>query len=79
VKISNLSALPVGAHIGLAHGNGTDGFFERDGSSLLRADYPALFAIIGTTFGAADAAHIFLCLMIEVYSPGGGRTVDQRS
>lgn len=28
-----------------------------DGSSLLRADYPALFAVIGTTFGAVDSSH----------------------
>jgi microcystin-dependent protein len=28
-----------------------------DGSSLLRADYPALFEVIGTTYGSADADH----------------------
>ena len=27
------------------------------GQSLLRADYPELFAVIGTTFGAADSTH----------------------
>jgi len=28
-----------------------------DGSSLLRADYPDLFTVIGTTYGAADGTH----------------------
>lgn len=30
------------------------------GSSLLRADYPDLFAVIGTTYGAADGTHFNL-------------------
>lgn len=28
-----------------------------DGSSLLRADYPDLFAVIGTTYGSTDGTH----------------------
>ena len=28
-----------------------------DGTSYLRADYPDLFAVIGTTFGAVDSSH----------------------
>lgn len=31
-----------------------------DGSSLLRADYPDLFAVIGTTYGAPDVSHFNL-------------------
>lgn len=31
-----------------------------DGASVLRADYPDLFAVIGTTFGAADSSHFNL-------------------
>lgn len=31
-----------------------------DGQSLLRADYPDLFAVIGTTYGAADGTHFNL-------------------
>lgn len=31
-----------------------------DGSSLLRADYPDLFSVIGTTYGAADGTHFSL-------------------
>lgn len=33
------------------------GWLECDGSSLLRASYPALFAVCGTAHGAADALH----------------------
>lgn len=32
----------------------------RDGSSLVRADYPGLFAIIGTQHGSVDASHFNL-------------------
>ena len=31
-----------------------------DGSSLLRSAYPALFAVLGTTYGAADGTHFSL-------------------
>lgn len=31
-----------------------------DGSSLLRVDYPDLFAVIGTVYGAADSTHFSL-------------------
>lgn len=31
-----------------------------DGSSLLRVDYPDLFSVIGTVYGAADGAHFTL-------------------
>lgn len=31
-----------------------------DGTSLLRADYPDLFTVIGTTFGATDSSHFTL-------------------
>ncbi len=36
------------------------GWLEEDGSSLVRATYPALFAVIGTMYGAADATHFNL-------------------
>lgn len=31
-----------------------------DGTSVLRSDYPDLFAVIGTTYGASDASHFSL-------------------
>jgi microcystin-dependent protein len=33
------------------------GYLKANGASLLRADYPNLFAAIGTTYGAADGTH----------------------
>jgi len=37
--------------------NPSPNFLDCDGASLLRADYPDLFAVIGTTFGAVDSSH----------------------
>jgi len=37
-----------------------EGWLEEDGSSLVRATYPALFAAIGTMYGAADGTHFNL-------------------
>jgi len=36
------------------------GWLEENGASLLRANYPALFAVIGTMYGAADETHFNL-------------------
>jgi microcystin-dependent protein len=36
------------------------GWLPCDGSSLLRADYPTLFAVIGTTYGSVDSTHFNL-------------------
>ncbi len=38
-------------------GGAPSGFLLCDGTSYLRADYAALFAVVGTTFGAADGTH----------------------
>lgn len=35
----------------------TSNWLVCDGSSLLRADYPELFTVIGTTYGAVDGSH----------------------
>jgi len=37
--------------------NPSANFLPADGASLLRSDYPDLFAVIGTTYGAADGTH----------------------
>ena len=36
------------------------GWLLANGASLLRADYPALFSVIGTTYGSVDATHFTL-------------------
>lgn len=33
------------------------GWLACDGASLLRASYPALFAVIGVTYGSVDGTH----------------------
>lgn len=37
-----------------------NGWLPCDGSSVLRATYPRLFAVIGTTYGAVDGSHFTL-------------------
>ena len=52
--------LPVGMEILWPAESIPYGWLEEDGSSLLRSRYPELFAVIGTLYGAADAAHFNL-------------------
>ena len=56
---------PVGS-IHIYCGSGTpEGYLECDGASLLRAGYPALFAVIGVTFGWIDVTHFNLPTLPE--------------
>ncbi len=56
-----LTALfPIGMIIKMAGSTIPTGWLLCDGSSLLRASYPALFNEISTAFGAADGAHFNL-------------------
>lgn len=48
---------PTGIIRAYAGASAPGGYLLCDGASYLRADYPALFAIIGTAFGAADGTH----------------------
>lgn len=55
-------AVPVGT-LTLYTGTSTtipDGYLLALGASLLRSEWPALFAVIGTTYGAADAERFSL-------------------
>lgn len=45
-----------------------------DGASLLRSDYPDLFIVIGTTYGAADGTHFNLPNLIGRVAYGAGST-----
>ena len=60
--LASLAALitPPGSVMDFAGETAPAGWLECDGSSLLRASYPALFAAIGTLHGAADGAHFNL-------------------
>ncbi|MCW8843024.1 MAG: tail fiber protein [Rhodobacteraceae bacterium] len=50
---------PVGMIVPMARTGVPEGWIECDGRALTRADYPALFAAIGTAFGAGDGATTF--------------------
>lgn len=52
--------VPAGSRIGFCGETPPAGWLECDGSSLLRASYPTLFAAIGTAYGAADGTHFNL-------------------
>jgi len=53
-------AIPVGALMLMAFGSPTPaGYLVADGSAIPRAGYPALFSVIGTTFGEGDGSTTF--------------------
>jgi microcystin-dependent protein len=53
-------AMPAGALAPYAGAAAPTGWLLCAGQSLLRTDYPTLFAAIGTAYGAADATHFTL-------------------
>ena len=48
------------------------GWLLCDGTSYLQATYPALFAVIGTTFGSADGTHFNVPQMQNYFPMGAG-------
>jgi microcystin-dependent protein len=55
-----LTAIPAGSLMHWPTETPPAGWLIRNGQSLVRADYPALFAVIGTMYGAADITHFNL-------------------
>lgn len=58
-NLTNLPTIPVGEVKWFAMEDPETGYLEADGSLILRASYPALFAKIGTVFGAGDGSTTF--------------------
>lgn len=52
-----LSAVPIGFTMWFLGTTVPTGYLIQNGASVLRSDYPELFKVIGTKFGAADSAH----------------------
>lgn len=52
-------SIPVGAIMAFAMSTPPDDWLECDGSAISRTTYAALFAIIGTTYGAGDGSTTF--------------------
>lgn len=58
--IAPVAQIPIGAEISFAGPTAPTGWLLEFGQSLLRADYAALFAVIGTTYGSVDGTHFTL-------------------
>lgn len=59
-QVATYGFVPAGFIMDFAGSTAPAGWFPCDGWSLPRSDYPALFAAIGTTWGAADGAHFYI-------------------
>jgi len=51
--------VPVGVVLAYGSSNAPHGWLNCLGQEVLRADYPSLFAVIGTTYGAGDGSTTF--------------------
>lgn len=51
------TVVPVGAVMYFAMATPPANWLKANGGNLIRTDFPALFAAIGTTFGAVDSSH----------------------
>lgn len=58
-KFVNESGVPVGAVESFAMSSAPAGWLKCNGSAVSRTTYPALFAVIGTTFGAGNGTTTF--------------------
>lgn len=58
LKYDNIS-IPPGAIFWFAAATVPDGFFKCNGAAVSRANYNALFSLIGTTYGAGDDSTTF--------------------
>lgn len=59
-RVAQRSSSPTGGVMQFAGATAPIGWLVCNGASLLRATYPALFAAIGTTWGAVDGTHFTL-------------------
>jgi microcystin-dependent protein len=51
--------MPVGVVLAYSSSNAPNGWLNCQGQELYRGDYPNLFAVIGTTYGAGDGSTTF--------------------
>jgi microcystin-dependent protein len=73
------NSIPVGAIVTMAAPSIPAGFLECNGATVKRADYPALFSLIGTTYGAGDSSTTFLLPDLRgefIRGWDNGRTID---
>lgn len=65
------TCMPIGSILWLAHSTLPDYVLACDGAEVAQADYPALYALIGDTFGTADTGKFKLPDMAGRYATGG--------
>lgn len=65
---------PIGTILAFGGADAPAGWMICDGTSLLRASYPELFAVIGTAFGSVDSTHFNIPDMRESVPKGAGLT-----
>lgn len=74
IKLDVDSSMPVGSLIAFAGRFAPDKWLICDGSSLSRAEYPELYAVIGTSYGADDLDTFRLPDLRESVPVGIGQT-----
>lgn len=72
------SLTPIGSVVMYGGGAAPAGWLLCHGQSLLRADYPDLFGVIGTAYGSVDATHFTLPDM-RLKFPRGGSTETSKT
>lgn len=75
----DIGGTPVGTIITFASATAPTGYLKANGALLSRTTYSALFAAIGTTFGAGDGSTTFALPDLRGYFPRGwddGRGID---
>lgn len=60
IPAGSVQPVPTGSIFWFGANSAPSGYLECDGSSVLRATYPGLFAIVSTTFGSVDGSHFNL-------------------
>lgn len=73
-RLSGGDATPVGSLAPFAGASAPTGWLLCDGASYLRTAYPALYAVIGTTYGAADGTHFNVPSLTNRVPVGSGGT-----
>ena len=58
-NIQDLTLIPTGTIVPWSASSLPTGFLECNGAAVSRSTYAALFAVIGTTYGAGDGASTF--------------------
>ena len=65
---------PVGSIQAYGGATSPQGWLLCQGQSLLRTDYPELFAVIGTSFGSVDSTHFNIPDLRDKFPEGASNT-----